>query len=570
MLCDMYVQHFGLEHDPFSIAPDPRFLYLSERHREALAHLLYGLEAGGGFVLLTGDIGAGKTTVCRCFLEQVPPTCAVAYIFNPKLTVVELLAEVCQEFGIPAPASAAGGAAPVTVKGWLDPLNQFLLASHAAGRNSVLVIDEAQQLSPEVLEQLRLLTNLETSERKLLQIILIGQPELREMLAQPGLEQLAQRVIARYHLGPLDEAETGRYLVHRLEVAGLRGVSPIGPGLVRSIHHHSKGVPRRINLLCDRALLGAYSRGLAVVDRSTLAQAMREIPAGTTAIRGGAGVAASGWRWGLGGVVVSGLVALAWWAGQAGWRPPGTVAQPLSDTRPSAVPEAPIPARASAPLRSTDSVVAPPAVTPIDVSALPRIDDRAALAALIEPLGSEAAAQRALATRWGVTLADGPPCASAMRAGLACYDAVGGLPLLRTLDRPGVLRLRAGATVAPRWVPLLGLGEKVAVIDIGGQLHQLPLPLLAEAWRGEYTTLWRRPDAHPGGVPMTVPPALAAWLDARLPASRSGGAGTVEARLMAFQLEQGLQADGLPGPMTMMALNRRLGIDEPRLPGTQP
>ena len=157
-----------------------------------------------------------------------------------------------------------------------------------------------------------------------------------------------------------------------------------------------------------------------------------------------------------------------------------------------------------------------------------------------------------------------------MRAGLVCYDAVGGLPLLRTLDRPGVLRLRAGTNAAPRWVPLYALGQQAAVIDIAGQLYQLPLPLLAEAWRGEYTTLWRRPDAHPGGVPMTVPPALAAWLDARLPASRSGGTGTVEGRLMAFQLERGLQADGLPGPMTMMALNRRLGIDEPRLPGTQP
>ncbi len=190
----MYAPFFGLQHPPFSIAPDPRYLFMSERHREALAHLLYGLDAGGGFVLLTGEIGTGKTTVCRCFLEQIPAHCNVAYIFNPKLTVPELLRSICDEFGVAHQAAAPG---VETVKDCLDPLNAFLLQQHAAGRNNVLIIDEAQNLASDVLEQLRLLTNLETSERKLLQIILIGQPELRAMVAAPELEQLAQRVIAR-------------------------------------------------------------------------------------------------------------------------------------------------------------------------------------------------------------------------------------------------------------------------------------------------------------------------------------------------------------------------------------
>uniref|UniRef100_UPI00135B1B20 ExeA family protein n=1 Tax=Raoultella sp. 18110 TaxID=2681442 RepID=UPI00135B1B20 len=181
----MYAPFFGLEHAPFSIAPDPRYLFMSDRHREALAHLLYGLEAGGGFVLLTGEIGTGKTTVCRCFLEQIPAHCNVAYVFNPKLTVGELLRSICDEFGV-AHAPDVPGAE--TVKDCLDPLNDFLLGEHAAGRNNVLIIDEAQSLAPEVLEQLRLLTNLETSERKLLQIVLIGQPELRAMVADPALE----------------------------------------------------------------------------------------------------------------------------------------------------------------------------------------------------------------------------------------------------------------------------------------------------------------------------------------------------------------------------------------------
>ncbi len=270
----MYTQFFGLKREPFSIAPDPRFLFMSERHREALAHLLYGLDGGGGFVLLSGEIGAGKTTVCRCFLERIPKRCNVAYIFNPKLTVIELLRSVCDEFHIPLPHSGPGMA---TVKDHLDPINEYLLRTHAVGQNNVLIIDEAQNLSADVLEQLRLLTNLETSERKLLQIILIGQPELREMLARPELEQLAQRVIARFHLGALSEAETAQYIRHRLSVAGLRGALPFDQPARQRIHQLSRGVPRRINLLCDRSLLGAYAGGTNKVDRRIVEQAAKEV-----------------------------------------------------------------------------------------------------------------------------------------------------------------------------------------------------------------------------------------------------------------------------------------------------
>ncbi|HEY9238908.1 MAG TPA: AAA family ATPase, partial [Burkholderiaceae bacterium] len=271
----MYAPFFGLKHEPFSIAPDPRYLFMSERHREALAHLLYGVNGGGGFVLLSGEIGAGKTTVCRCFLEQIPRRTNVGYIFNPKLTVPELLQSVCEEFGIPPPAPAHGG--EPTVKDYLDPLNEFLLKTHAVGQNNVLIIDEAQMLSAEVLEQLRLLTNLETNERKLLQIILIGQPELRDLLAKPELEQLAQRVIARYHLGALTEDETERYIRHRLSVAGMTVAMPFDAKAMQRIHELSRGVPRRINLLCDRALLGAYAVGKGQVDRAIVDKAAAEV-----------------------------------------------------------------------------------------------------------------------------------------------------------------------------------------------------------------------------------------------------------------------------------------------------
>jgi general secretion pathway protein A len=268
----MYAKFFGLRHEPFSIAPDPRYLFMSAQHREALAHLLYGLRGGGGFVLLTGEIGAGKTTVCRCFLERVPRRCNVAYIFNPKQTVEELLGSICDEFRIPR----GEGAAP-SAKQHVDALNDFLLRTHAVGQNNVLIIDEAQNLSADVLEQLRLLTNLETAERKLLQIILIGQPELRDMLARPGLEQLAQRVIARYHLSALSAKETAQYIHHRLIVAGLTRAAPFDRGAVQRIHALSRGVPRRINLLCDRALLGAYASGAAMVDAAIVDKAAREV-----------------------------------------------------------------------------------------------------------------------------------------------------------------------------------------------------------------------------------------------------------------------------------------------------
>ncbi|TFV99541.1 AAA family ATPase, partial [Oxalobacteraceae bacterium OM1] len=262
----MYAPFFQLKQPPFSIAPDPRYLYMSERHREALAHLLYGAGSGGGIVLLTGEIGAGKTTVCRCFLEQVPDHCEVGYIFNPKLTVHELLESICAEFHV----GLWQGARQASLKDCIDALNKHLLQVHAQGRNSVLVIDEAQNLSADVLEQLRLLTNLETNERKLLQIILIGQPELRTMLERPELEQLAQRVIARYHLDALSPDETAGYIQHRLATAGLQTASPFPPRLVKVIHRLTRGVPRRINLLCDRALLGAYAEGSPVVTRSIL------------------------------------------------------------------------------------------------------------------------------------------------------------------------------------------------------------------------------------------------------------------------------------------------------------
>lgn len=366
----MYAQFFGLKREPFSIAPDPRYLFMSERHREALAHLLYGLGAGGGFVLLTGEIGAGKTTVCRCFLEQVPKRCNVAYIFNPKLTVEELLRSVCDEFRIPYRHDGPG---QPTAKDYVDALNEFLLKTHAVGQNNVLIIDEAQNLSPDVLEQLRLLTNLETRERKLLQIILIGQPELRDMLAGPGLEQLAQRVVARYHLDALSETETAQYIKHRLAVAGMTGVIPIDREARKRIFELSRGVPRRINLLCDRALLGAYSSGTPRVDATIVEKAAREVfdrsefaPARDPRVRRAV-------VFGVGAAAGAALLGLGLWTFGGGSKPAdaaGPLAAPSAAPAPAA--SAPASTASAAAAAAVAATATAPVATPLPAASAPK------------------------------------------------------------------------------------------------------------------------------------------------------------------------------------------------------
>ena len=529
----MYNNYFSLKGAPFSIAPDPRYLFMSERHREALAHLLYGIGSGGGFVLLTGEIGAGKTTVCRCFIEQVPENCRLAYIFNPKLTVGELLQSVCEEFRIDVPTGQGG------VKAYVDAINAYLLASHAQGRNNVLVIDEAQNLSAEVLEQLRLLTNLETSERKLLQIILIGQPELRTMLARPELEQLAQRVIARYHLGPLSESETGAYIAHRMAVAGFQGAPVFPASVVPLVHRLTHGVPRRINLLCDRALLGAYVENSREVTRKILRRAAAEVFAAEPA------PLARSARWPL---VAGGLLAGAVLSAAAAWQV--------------------LPHGAPPQLAAKGAAAVAPAtkITPVRAAPLP-----AARTAL--PLGhaDEATALRALAGLWGETLAGGEPCQAALRLNLRCHQGKGGLFELRQLDRPAVITLRDGANT--RYAVLTGMDEHAATFEANGKRERVDLAALALRFTGEFTTYWKAARSFRDQLAAGDEGPDVDWLAARLarldqatapPAGQPLGARTDEL-LRAFQAKQHLKADGVAGPRTFMRLNQLSGVDEPRL-----
>jgi general secretion pathway protein A len=596
----MYAPFFGLSKEPFSIAPDPRFLFMSDQHREALAHLLYGVSGGGGFVLLTGEIGAGKTTVCRAFLEQVPPRCAVAYIFNPKLSVVELLQTICEEFGVELPKPAAPGLV-LSAKDHVDALNRYLLAAHAAGGHTVLIIDEAQSLAADVLEQLRLLTNLETAEKKLLQIVLIGQPELREMLARPDLEQLAQRVIARYHLPALSVQETGQYIQHRLAVASPGGLGvavrePFDARAVSRIHTLSRGVPRRINLLCDRALLGAYAHGQQRVTPAMVDQAAREVfgdegqartpglPARQRhgpARRWSTAAAVAG---GAGGALVLAGAAFWWWQGPHGGggsaRTPALVA-----SSPAAGPTAAGPSAAVA-SASPIATPSPPVAGAVDErgtagplheataraptpgQALALINDPAAV--LAGAWREESAALRELASAWQHSLPEGNACDLAQAVGLVCHRAGSGLAVLRQLDRPAMLVLReettllpAGPGGQPAYVLLLGVGPTGATLAAGGQQWRLALPALGRVWRGEFATFWRSPAGWRAGVDPVEDPALQTWLLQRL--GESGGlvAGVpLREQVRNFQVVNGLQADGRAGPLTLMLLGH---AGEPRL-----
>ena len=577
----MYAPFFGLQQAPFSIAPDPRYLFMSERHREALAHLLYGLDAGGGFVLLTGEVGTGKTTVCRCFLEQIPAHCNVAYIFNPKVTVGELLRSICDEFGVPHAPAVPG---VETVKDCIDPLNASLLAAHASGRNNVLIIDEAQNLSADVLEQLRLLTNLETSERKLLQIILIGQPELRAMVARPSMEQLAQRVIARFHLDALTPLETQQYIAHRLAVAGLNGPLPFSHRAIRRVHALSHGVPRRINLLCDRALLGAYAAGVREVSAPIVNRAAREVfdaPAAAAAARSDRGPM-PGWALaGLGGVAGAALVAAAGWV--LGALPP-----PVGSTKPAndlaAVAQAPASGAGAGVVRKVPAASPAAGASPAASAASAAVAAPAAPAiapALQQFLAAQSAgdapAWKALASAWGVSLPEGADaCATLPRDGLRCYrNRRAGLNLVRQIDRPVMLTLFPSEDAEESVSAVLrSLQGDTATLEGGGQTLQVPVEALAQVWRGDMATLWRTPPGMPERGEIVDTPDGAAWLDQQLASKAAGGTGPGsrpmtpalrQSRIHRFQLAQGVTPDGRAGPLTLMLLNRATGVSEPRL-----
>jgi general secretion pathway protein A len=537
----MYLQYFGLSETPFSIAVNPRYLFMSPRHRDALAHLLYGVGSGGGFILLTGEVGTGKTTINRCLLEQLPPDTDIAIVLNPALNAQELLATVCDELGI------AYDGNQLSLKALTDSLHAFLLRNHAEGRKTVLLIDEAQHLDFEVLEQIRLLTNLETHSEKLLQIVLIGQPELAQLLQRPELRQLNQRITARYTLAPLNQAETAAYIRHRLQVAGLpAGRELFPPEVVRGIHRATRGIPRLINVVCDRVLLGTYGRNRTVADRQVLAQAIEEV-------LGEPGTGARRWLrlWPLAAAALALLVGVWWLAG---------VSQPPAPAPTAASAPAATPAAAAAPAEPTQ--VAPP---PTQTVTSPSQNEAPAW---------ELSPAEAMQTLWQLQ-APGPAppldvlCDNSIRFPLTCLrDSADTWQEVIALNRPVLLDLVTADRFAAAAL-FLGESSGNALLWSGNGLMRVPFVQLAERWRGGYRLLWRPPEGFSGPVgrsdsgPVVADIAgLFAELDGQAePLAREEYSALLAERVRLFQGSQQLSADGVVGEQTLLRLNIAAGRD---------
>ncbi len=544
----MYASHFGLSENPFSIAPDPRYLYLSARHREALAHLLYGISAGGGFVQLTGEIGTGKTTLTRCLLEQVPDNVDIALVLNPRVSPLELVAVICDELKIAYPQGTQ------SLKVLVDALNAHLLDAHARGRRTVVMIDEAQNLSVEALEQVRLLTNLETTTEKLLQIILIGQPELAAHLAQPELKQLAQRITARYHLTPLDIEETRAYIRHRLSVAGVTR-TVLTPRAITQVHRHSDGVPRRINILCDRALLGAYAEDKLHVRGGIVRRAAREVQ-----VLGGRRA------WGIAGLVA--LLAMV--TVVAGWY----VVRPRQQDAGSALPSAATQAAPASAASTTAPPVAeamPPASAPAPASqpspeTPPAPVSEPSPGALLAEAPSGESAVQALFTHWKLAVhatAGADPCALGASANLACLRGSGNWHHLRRLRAPALLTLLD--TQGNRHTVLArGIRDTRITLEWNGRALDFPLDAVEPWWPGDYLTFWKPPELVDPILHAGLRGADVRWLRERLDAVL-GAVPAPEAddlfdvaladRVREFQRRNGLSDDGIVGMQTQFYLS---------------
>lgn len=535
----MYHSYFGIEEQVFSIAVNPKYMYMSDQHREALAHLLYGVKSGG-FVMLTGEVGTGKTTTIRCLLEQLPANADVAIIMNPAASSRDLMCSICDEFGVQYDTDEA------SIKILTDKLYAFLLQNHTNERNSILLIDEAQLLRITTLEQIRLLTNLESHTQKMLQIILVGQPELNDVLAQPALRQLSQRITARYHLRPLNLNETSAYIRHRLTVAGMPpGRDPFSPVVVKKMHAISGGIPRLINILCDRMLLGAYSQEATTVDSRMFKQASEEVlgdPREKAFIRrhrlsppliySGSAVA-----------VALILLCVIWWLFR---------------------PAAPVPAAsvvAGARVEQSASGV-------IESSTRRTRHQDEALTALLNHLGyqQESAAY---------------PCWLANKNGMDCetLEAKTWDDFL-AINRPAVLTLTS-PTRHTVYASVINIEGNSATLLADGGEQTISLDELGALWTGEYVIIWRRPVLFDGAIRLGDSGPMVDWLAAQFanldgqktPLAQNTFNKMLDHRVKLFQRSHGIKDDGVVGVQTFLRLNEELGLEAPmqsRLPFDAP
>ncbi|MDR2214324.1 MAG: AAA family ATPase [Nevskiaceae bacterium] len=535
----MYLPFYGLAEKPFAITPDPRYLFLSERHAEALAHLVYGISEAGGFIQLTGEVGTGKTTIIRSLLARLPDNAEIALILNPQMQAAEFVLTICEELGIMVPDDAVG-----SVKELVDILNRYLLRAHAAGKRVVLVVDEAQNLAPELLEQVRMLTNLETETQKLLQIILIGQPELRDLLARNDLRQLAQRITGRYHLEPLTRDESAAYVKHRLRIAGAKS-DIFTSGALRELYRTGGGVPRLLNIIGDRALLGGYSE-----DQHEISAAMVRRAAGEVFDRR---VLAGWWPWALGSataLVVAGalIVGALLWQEKSAQPESGNTATVTEDT-------------------VNEEAAAPP--DPVAPTAID-IPPPSPLAALLNTASADdGPAWDRLFMLWSARyLPDAAqPCDQALRQGLECLEqSTGSIALLRQFNRPAIMLL-SGDDGAHRSVVLQRLDADRAQIQVGRETSEVPLAELERRWNGHYTLLWRPRQLDTRDLSMGMSGEPVRDLRARLrqwsqlpPESPPGDLydAALKSLVQQFQSLHGLAADGIAGIQTQVLLDATL------------
>jgi general secretion pathway protein A len=541
----MYTSFFGLIEKPFAITPDPRYLYLSERHAEALAHLLYGINEAGGFIQLTGEVGTGKTTIVRTLLSRIPQHADVAVILNPRVTATEFLLTICEELGL-----GLDEADRTSAKEMVDALNRRLLAAHSDGRRVIVIVDEAQNLSADVLEQVRLLTNLETATQKLLQIILIGQPELRELLDRSELRQLAQRITGRYHLSPLSKLETQEYVRHRLRVAGAAG-EIFTPAALREMYRLSSGIPRVINVCCDRALLGAYTLERREVTPALVRRAASEVYGRRFAPR---------WLGWVAGAITLAGVAVIMYAGITVWRNPPAGLRAATKTQALAPPAA---ARAGHPpvataAAATATAAAAPAEKPPPLQAL--------LASSTADT-SDAAAFRRLLSLWGMAMADDhDPCGQAQKAGLACLDQRGSWAQVRALNRPAILTLSDDRGQRYR-VVLSALDDTYATLDLGEHNVRVPIDELSRDWFGEFTLVWKPKTPRTRQLSLGMRGDEVRWLRRSLNALHGAASDPdsddiydqdLAIAVQNFQRAHRLNVDGIAGLQTQVVLDTAL------------
>jgi general secretion pathway protein A len=551
----MYERYFGLNEKPFSITPDPRYLYLTTRHAEALAHLLYGVTESGGFVQLTGEVGTGKTTLVRSLLEKVPGHVEVALILNPRLSPNEFLHAICDEVGANTPDQASP-------KEMVDALNQSLLEAHARGSRVVLIVDEAQNLSAEVLEQVRLLTNLETAKQKLLQIILIGQTELRELLSRNDLRQLAQRITGRYHLDPLHKEETYAYVRHRLKVAGCTS-EVMRPSALSELHRISGGIPRSINVISDRAMLGAYTREQRVVKGGLVREAASEVFGHKVRPR---------WAPMLQGAL---LTATALLIGAGLWQArvllPGLGEQAQSPVMSGVVSEVPL---EEALQETTGSTTPETMAEPVDADLAAGSVDQPppatypTMAELLMSHPDETGTDQALEKLfglWGVGYVPGQDtgCNQARKQGLDCLFQRGSWRSLVTLNLPAILSLKDDSGKDYQ-VVLQAIHDERAELLLGEQAREVSLLDLSAYWDGDFLLLWRplsvgTQDMRPGYRGSTVPVLRAALgrVDGRADTSDDPMLfdEALAARVRDFQRQHRLEPDAIVGARTQIVLN---------------